>query len=118
MKCKRLCAWLLCLVMMFSLLPVSAAAEGYDKHSVTVEYVSNDDSLKSNSNDEETILSPVGENTPTEPPETSVYVYFKTVHPTDGDVQVNGGVKYNRNNDQWYWATLGKLVTTTTVTTD
>ena len=26
MKCKRLCAWLLCLVMMFSLLPVSAAA--------------------------------------------------------------------------------------------
>lgn len=28
MKCKRLCAWLLCLVMMFSLLPVSAAAAG------------------------------------------------------------------------------------------
>lgn len=26
MKCKRLCAWLLSLVMMFSLLPVSAAA--------------------------------------------------------------------------------------------
>lgn len=30
MKCKRLCAWLLCLVMMFSLLPVSAAAAGTD----------------------------------------------------------------------------------------
>lgn len=28
MKCKRLCAWLLSLVMMFSLLPVSAAAAG------------------------------------------------------------------------------------------
>ena len=30
MKCKRLCAWLLSLVMMFSLLPVSAAAAGTD----------------------------------------------------------------------------------------
>ena len=30
MKCKRLSAWLLCLVMMFSLLPVSAAAAGTD----------------------------------------------------------------------------------------
>ena len=30
MKCKRLCAWLLCLVMMFSLLPVSAAAAGHE----------------------------------------------------------------------------------------
>ena len=30
MTCKRLCAWLLSLVMMFSLLPVSAAAAGTD----------------------------------------------------------------------------------------
>ena len=30
MKCKRLCAWLLSLVMMFSLLPVSAAAAGHE----------------------------------------------------------------------------------------
>lgn len=30
MKCKRLCAWLLCLVMMFSLLPVSAAAADHE----------------------------------------------------------------------------------------
>lgn len=36
MKCKRLCAWLLCLVMMFSLLPVSAAAKWYGEHNVTV----------------------------------------------------------------------------------
>ena len=33
MKCKRLCAWLLCLVMMFSLLPVSAAAADKDVES-------------------------------------------------------------------------------------
>ena len=51
MKCKRLCAWLLCLVMMFSLLPVSAAAKWYDKHSVTVKYEFKDDSLKSKSDD-------------------------------------------------------------------
>lgn len=36
MKCKRLCAWLLSLVMMFSLLPVSAAAKWYGEHNVTV----------------------------------------------------------------------------------
>lgn len=30
MKCKRLCAWLLSLVMMFSLLPVSAAAADHE----------------------------------------------------------------------------------------
>lgn len=48
MKCKRLCAWLLSLVMMFSLLPVSAAAvKWYDKHSVTVKYEFKDDSSKS-----------------------------------------------------------------------
>lgn len=33
MKCKRLCAWLLSLVMMFSLLPVSAAAADKDVES-------------------------------------------------------------------------------------
>ena len=36
MKCKRLCAWLLCLVMMFSLLPVSAAAAA--EHEPTIEW--------------------------------------------------------------------------------
>lgn len=51
MKCKRLCAWLLCLVMMFSLLPVSAAAKWYDKHSVTVKYEFKDDSSKSKPDD-------------------------------------------------------------------
>ena len=48
MKCKRLSAWFLSLVMMFSLLPVSAAAvKWYDKHSVTVKYEFKDDSSKS-----------------------------------------------------------------------
>ena len=116
MKCKRLCAWLLSLVMMFSLLPVSAAAEGYDKHSVTVEYVSNDDSLKSKSDDvKETIPGLVGAITPTDettPTGTSVYVYFKTVNTENELVKVESGVKYNRNKDDWYWATLGKLTTT------
>lgn len=51
MKCKGLCAWLLCLVMMFSLLPVSAAAKWYDKHSVTVKYEFKDDSSKSKPDD-------------------------------------------------------------------
>lgn len=36
MKCKRLCAWLLSLVMMFSLLPVSAAAAA--EHEPTIEW--------------------------------------------------------------------------------
>ena len=116
MKCKRLCAWLLCLVMMFSLLPVSAAAEGYDKHSVTVEYEFKDDSLKSKSDDvKETIPGLVGAITPTDettPTGTSVYVYFKTVNTENELVKVESGVKYNRNKDDWYWATLGKLTTT------
>ena len=61
MKCKRLCAWLLCLVMMFSLLPVSAAAKWYGEHNVTVKYVFNDDSPKSKSDDViKTIASHVG----------------------------------------------------------
>lgn len=46
------------------------------------------------------------EVTPTE----TVYVYFKTVHPTDGDKQVNDGVTYNNNTGK-NWATLGKLTT-------
>lgn len=61
MKCKRLCAWLLSLVMMFSLLPVSAAAKWYGEHNVTVKYVFNDDSPKSKSDDViKTIASHVG----------------------------------------------------------
>ena len=64
MKCKRLCAWLLCLVMMFSLLPVSAAAKWYEKHSVTVEYVFNDDSSKSKSADVKTTYHTEGAITP------------------------------------------------------
>ena len=66
MKCKRLCAWLLSLVMMFSLLPVSAAAvKWYDKHNVTVKYEFKDDSLKSKSDDViKTIASHVGAITP------------------------------------------------------
>lgn len=66
MKCKRLCAWLLSLVMMFSLLPVSAAAvKWYDKHSVTVKYEFEDDSLNSKSDDViKTIASHVGAITP------------------------------------------------------
>ena len=50
------------------------------------------------------------EVTPTE----TVYVYFKTVHPTDGDKQVNEGVDYNGNGVSW--ATLGKLTTEQPVT--
>ena len=50
------------------------------------------------------------------PTGTPVYVYFKTVHPKDGDVQVkNKSVIYN-NNTGANWATLGKLTTTTDVT--
>lgn len=65
MKCKRLCAWLLSLVMMFSLLPVSAAAKWYGEHNVTVKYVFNDDSPKSKSDDViKTIASHVGAITP------------------------------------------------------
>ena len=61
MKCKRLCAWLLCLVMMFSLLPVSAAAKWYGEHNVTVKYVFNDDSPNSKPDDvKKTIASTVG----------------------------------------------------------
>ena len=61
MKCKRLCAWLLCLVMMFSLLPVSAAAKWYDNHSVTVKYEFKDDSSKSKPDDvKRTIASTEG----------------------------------------------------------
>ena len=87
MKCKRLCAWLLCLVMMFSLLPVSAAAKRYENPSVTVEYEFKDDSLKSKPDDvKETIPGLVGENTPTETPETSVYVYFQTVDTKNKDL--------------------------------
>lgn len=52
------------------------------------------------------------ESTP--PTETFVYVYFQTVHPTDGGKQVNEGVKYN--GDTGHWATLGKLKATTVVT--
>ena len=63
MKCKRLCAWLLSLVMMFSLLPVSAAAvKWYNEHSVTVKYVFKDDSSKSKSDDvKKTIPGLIGE---------------------------------------------------------
>ena len=50
------------------------------------------------------------------PTGTPVYVYFKTVHPTDGDKQVNEGVAYNNNTGN-NWATLGKLVTATDVAT-
>ena len=66
MKCKRLCAWLLSLVMMFSLLPVSAAAvKWYDKHSVTVKYEFKDDSSKSKPDYViKTIASHVGAITP------------------------------------------------------
>ena len=62
MKCKRLSAWLLSLVMMFSLLPVSAAAvKWYDKHSVTVKYEFKDDSSNSKPDDvKRTIASTEG----------------------------------------------------------
>lgn len=79
MKCKRLCAWLLSLVMMFSLLPVSAAAA---------------DSSAT----------------------TPVYVFFRTINTNDKPVEVKKGVTYNVNGNSW--ATLGKLVTTTGVTTE
>ena len=49
------------------------------------------------------------------PQTTPVYVYFKTVHPIDGNVKVNDGVTYNNNtgnnNTGEKWATLGKLTT-------
>ena len=66
MKCKRLSAWFLSLVMMFSLLPVSAAAvKWYDKHSVTVKYEFKDDSSKSKPDYViKTIASHVGAITP------------------------------------------------------
>ena len=44
------------------------------------------------------------------PQTTPVYVYFKTVHPIDGNVKVNDGVTYNNNTGE-KWATLGKLTT-------
>lgn len=51
--------------MMFSLLPVSAAAKWYGEHNVTVKYVFNDDSPKSKSDDViKTIASHVGAITP------------------------------------------------------
>lgn len=50
--------------MMFSLLPVSAAAKWYEKHSVTVEYVFNDDSSKSKSADVKTTYHTEGAITP------------------------------------------------------
>lgn len=49
------------------------------------------------------------------PQTETVYVYFKTVHPIDGNVKVNDGVTYNNNtgnnNTGEKWATLGKLTT-------
>ena len=45
---------------------------------------------------------------------TPVYVYFKTVNTKNELVKVESGVTYNANNSSW--ATLGKLVTATTVT--
>lgn len=50
------------------------------------------------------------------PTETPVYVYFKTVHSKDGNVRVNDGDGVTYNNNTGGWATLGKLVTATTVT--
>ena len=79
MKCKRLCALLLSLVMMFSLLPVSAAA--VDSSATT-----------------------------------PVYVFFQTINTNGKPVEVKKGVTYNVNGNSW--ATLGKLVTTTGVTTE
>ena len=49
----------------------------------------------------------------TPPTGTPVYVYFKTVNPSKGEVPVEG-VKPNGNTGSW--ATLGKLETTTDVT--
>ena len=48
------------------------------------------------------------------PTETPVYVYFKTVNTKNELVKVESGVTYNANGSSW--ATLGKLVTATTVT--
>ncbi|WP_337787318.1 S-layer homology domain-containing protein [Dysosmobacter sp.] len=45
---------------------------------------------------------------------TPVYVYFKTVNTKNELVKVESGVTYNANGSSW--ATLGKLVTATTVT--
>lgn len=47
-------------------------------------------------------------------PTTPVYVYFKTVNTKNELVKVESGVTYNANGSSW--ATLGKLVTATTVT--
>ena len=47
------------------------------------------------------------------PQTETVYVYFQTVHPKDGNVRVNEGVTYN--NPSANWATLGKLTTEQTV---
>lgn len=48
------------------------------------------------------------------PTGTPVYVYFKTVNTKNELVKVESGVTYNANGRSW--ATLGKLVTATTVT--
>ena len=48
------------------------------------------------------------------PTETPVYVYFKTVNTKNELVKVDSGVTYNANGSSL--ATLGKLVTATTVT--
>lgn len=48
------------------------------------------------------------------PTETPVYVCFKTVNTKNELVKVESGVTYNANGSSW--ATLGKLVTATTVT--
>ena len=47
---------------------------------------------------------------------TPVYVYFKTVNTKNELVKVESGVTYNANGSSW--ATLGKLVTATTVTSE
>lgn len=48
------------------------------------------------------------------PTGTPVYVYFQTVNTKNELVKVKSGVTYNANGSSW--ATLGKLVTATTVT--
>ena len=50
----------------------------------------------------------------TPPTGTPVYVYFQTVNTKNELVKVESGVTYNANGSSW--ATLGKLVTATTVT--
>ena len=47
---------------------------------------------------------------------TPVYVFFRTINTNDKPVEVKKGVTYNVNGNSW--ATLGKLVTTTGVTTE